>query len=55
MNSNVNLNFKIISLVRDPISREISALFHNLKIHFPDFNEEIINYETIENKILNWS
>ncbi|MEE9338620.1 MAG: putative capsular polysaccharide synthesis family protein [Methylococcaceae bacterium] len=58
-------NWKIISLTREPISRNISAFFQNLDIYFPDYNRNDSKYNSQEiirvffqdfthNRVLDW-
>jgi uncharacterized protein YktA (UPF0223 family) len=39
-NESAHNKWKVISLVRDPIARNISAFFHNLEIFLPNFYKQ---------------
>ncbi|MEE8574907.1 MAG: putative capsular polysaccharide synthesis family protein, partial [Thermodesulfobacteriota bacterium] len=34
--------WKVITLLRDPVARNISAFFHNINIYIPDFKERLL-------------
>jgi Putative capsular polysaccharide synthesis protein len=48
-------DLKLITLTRDPFASEVSSLFHNLEVHFPDravdsFEPEMLRQRLLETK-----
>lgn len=48
LKKNTRWNWKIISLTREPIGRNISAFFQNLDVYIPDYNSRSEKYNTQE-------
>lgn len=57
IDENEALSWKVITLIRDPIARIISALFQNLLAYYPDWRERYLNgqfdFDELQKLIIN--
>lgn len=47
-----NSTVKVVTLTRDPVAREISSLFHNIEVYFPDVRHDELALSDITNMLI---